>query len=519
MNSLLLFNLKKTNVLSSFGKVAVLVGCGWLTLNLVVDLRAQTYNAADDFSLARNPNGVWSYGTLSSVPGGTFTPFTRGIANYPYYVTSTWDNNGTSPNYAAVVQTSAPLYAYFPNLLTLTSESLNSDARWTAPTTGVYNIAGYFYFGRETLIASVIEDFGTTLFTTGNPYESNSIQVFNFHNVKLSAGAVLDFTAGGESGSGAADLAVAITLVNPTPNTVVATIPVGLNPEGLVVTPDNEFVLVANSSDGISNVVSVLNAQTGQLAGTSLYGGVPGRGLAITPNGKSLYISNFNSGTVSMIATSDIAFTKAISGAAIVGALGIATTPDGKQVYVANNERNWVSVITTSTNQVSPTVITVGNSPSYVAFTPNGTKALVTNSQDNTVSVINVASQTVAATIPVGASPQGIVIAPDGREAYVNNGTSISVIDIATQKVSSINLGGKTGYQSALTPDGKSLYVPVVPTSGPGTLAVISTATGAVTGNPIPIGQQPYAVAIARDGKYAYVTNYADGTVSMISIP
>ncbi len=45
---------------------------------------------------------------------------------------------------------------------------------------------------------------------------------------------------------------------------------------------------------------------------------------------------------------------------------------------------------------------------------------------------------------------------------------------------------------------------------------MITTATGAVSA-PITVGKGPDAVAITPDGKHAYVTNYVDGTVSVIT--
>jgi YVTN family beta-propeller protein len=520
----------KRNPLLLFSKLGVLAGCCWLNLNLTADLRAQTYNAESDFSLAGNPNGVWSYGTLSYVYGGTFTPFTRSITNLDFTGENRWDNNGTSPNSAFVAQNASGNNVNFfaLNELHLDGEDLISDVRWTAPATGTYNIAGYFQAaqGNESVVVSIIQDYGTVLFTTGDFSVSNyPLQVFNFANVKLAAGAVLDFAeAAGQSSGDGTGLALAITKVETKPNTVFATVPVGMNPEGLAVTAGSTFVFVAGYGGGNGNTVSILNAQTGPLAATAL--NAAGNGptqLALTPNGQFLYISNHNTNdnnlyTVSVVATGNIAFPTAISGPGLNGPLGIAVTPDGTQVYVANNLSNTVSVIQTSNNQLSPTPITVGNQPSYVAFTPNGTLAYVSNSKDNTVSVINVASQTVGETISVGTLPEGIVITPDGTKAYVNNGTAISVIDIATNQVSSISVGGNTGPQSALTPDGKSLYVPIDAASGPGTVIIINTATGAVMGSPITVGQQPFAITISPDGENAYVTNYADSTVSMIQI-
>ena len=47
-------------------------------------------------------------------------------------------------------------------------------------------------------------------------------------------------------------------------------------------------------------------------------------------------------------------------------------------------------------------------------------------------------------------------------------------------------------------------------------MSVITTATGAVSA-PITVGKRPDGVAITPDGKRAYVTNFGDGTVSVIT--
>ena len=71
----------------------------------------------------------------------------------------------------------------------------------------------------------------------------------------------------------------------------------------------------------------------------------------------------------------------------------VAVTPDGKKVYVANNIDQSVSVIDTATNNVVATV-TVGIRPTTVTIIPDGTQANVTNA-DGTVSVINTATDTI----------------------------------------------------------------------------------------------------------------------------
>src|SRR5262245_26898215 len=64
--------------------------------------------------------------------------------------------------------------------------------------------------------------------------------------------------------------------------------------------------------------------------------------------------------------------------------------------------------------------------------------AYITNQISNTVSVIDTATDTVIATIPVGPSPFGVAVSPDGSKVYVANTSSntVSVIDTATNAVS-----------------------------------------------------------------------------------
>ncbi|MBO0759270.1 MAG: hypothetical protein J2P54_25805 [Bradyrhizobiaceae bacterium] len=60
--------------------------------------------------------------------------------------------------------------------------------------------------------------------------------------------------------------------------------------------------------------------------------------------------------------------------------------------------------------------------------------AYVANDFSNTVSVVDTATNTVAATIPVGRGPVGVTVSPDGSKAYVTNhfSNTLSVIDTAT---------------------------------------------------------------------------------------
>jgi YVTN family beta-propeller protein len=101
---------------------------------------------------------------------------------------------------------------------------------------------------------------------------------------------------------------------------------------------------------------------------------------------------------------------------------GLAVTPDGKFVYVTNTDVNSVDVISTASN-VGIGNIQVGLAPSGVAITPDGRLAYVSNFNSNSVSVIQASENRpprLIATVPVGARPMGLErFPPDmGHYAY-----------------------------------------------------------------------------------------------------
>ena len=68
------------------------------------------------------------------------------------------------------------------------------------------------------------------------------------------------------------------------------------------------------------------------------------------------------------------------------GPIGVAVSPDGSSVWVTNCNGTTVSRINTTTNAV--TSITVGNNPQGVAVSPDGSSVWVSNGGDGTVSRI-----------------------------------------------------------------------------------------------------------------------------------
>src|SRR5713226_1135971 len=78
-----------------------------------------------------------------------------------------------------------------------------------------------------------------------------------------------------------------VSVIDTTTNTVVATIPVGLFPSGVAITPDGTRAYVTN----IFNSISVIDTATNIVVVTIPSGQFP-TGVAITPDGTRAYVVN-----------------------------------------------------------------------------------------------------------------------------------------------------------------------------------------------------------------------------------
>jgi YVTN family beta-propeller protein len=198
------------------------------------------------------------------------------------------------------------------------------------------------------------------------------------------------------------------------------------------------------------------------------------------------------------------------------GRTGIASQCPAVLAYVANRQDNDVSVIDTTNNTLLARV-PVGTSPQGVTVKPDGTRVYVTNYSSNDVSVIDTTNNTVVATIPVGnqfgSQPYFVAAKPDGTRVYVTYGGNVAVIDTSTNTVvDTVEIGGAlTGV--AVKPDGNFLYVAKYV---PGEVWVIDTSTNTVIATVEYVGTGAYGVAVTPDGNFVYVANQVTANVSVI---
>ena len=191
------------------------------------------------------------------------------------------------------------------------------------------------------------------------------------------------------------------------PGTVRATVPTGREPEGVTVSPDGKTVWITGETD---HDLTVLDAETGMKA-TTVKVGLRPRSVGFLPDATRSYSTNESDGTVSII---DVASRKVIGSIRLPGEakpMGIAVTRDGKTIYVSTGRAGQVVAIDAATDSVRGAV-TVGRRPWGIALTPDGAKLYTANGPSNDVSVVDTKTLTVIRTIPSGGVPWGVAIGP-----------------------------------------------------------------------------------------------------------
>jgi PQQ-dependent catabolism-associated beta-propeller protein len=197
-------------------------------------------------------------------------------------------------------------------------------------------------------------------------------------------------------------------------NKIVAEIPVGVEPEGMGVSPDGQVLV--NTSE-TTNMVHFIDTKTYEVFDNVLVDSRP-RFAEFSADGSRLWVTSEVGGTVNVI---DPASRKIITRitfqipgvkAEAIQPVGVRVTRDGKRAFVALGPANRVAVIDGQTFAVEKYLL-VGQRVWQLAFTPDEKQLFTTNGVSNDVSVIDVDRLKVIKSIAVGRYPWGVAIAPN----------------------------------------------------------------------------------------------------------
>lgn len=288
-----------------------------------------------------------------------------------------------------------------------------------------------------------------------------------------------------------------VTILIPQFNRVVTEIPVGLDPRSVAITPDGTRALVANHGDGTLSVISLTSrtvlatipvgvlpygvvSNNDSIAYVSLQGSdeiaivdltgervlrtiaVPDSPAGLSLWGDFLYVTHFWSGTLSLIylpqerviqtvATgSDTALFQNIE---LDITRGIAYLPQTR-LNAQNQTLTYDTIAFPVVNTLNLRDLTLirerrlaidtidrpMNMPFAVALDRFAQRLYVANAGSDSVSAIDLSSGTIRANIPVGANPRGILLNGDNTLLYVHNALdgTITTVNTSTLAVTDV---------------------------------------------------------------------------------
>lgn len=308
--------------------------------------------------------------------------------------------------------------------------------------------------------------------------------------------------------------------------------------------------------------------------------------MALSPDGKRLYVTNGLDNSVSVLDLERKALDRTINKGNTVtgydrcpppenvcggqGAAGIAISSDERYAYVTALQKDALSVIDLTNNQILRT-IKLGRAPRDVRLSANGDIGYVINAADDSVSFVDLVKGVAigdALRMPgygtgfySSSNPLLLLLSNDNNRLYVktNETSNIVVFDTEQRKeINSIELPGH--LMTAVEPQqGQPLWLssnnaivrvdpnsletqqkvhrgysickremyPVASTmnangslfafasSDKKQVYVVKVATGRTIGI-YPTGQNPRRLAFSRDGKYIYVLNADDQSISIL---
>ena len=278
-----------------------------------------------------------------------------------------------------------------------------------------------------------------------------------------------------------------VSVIDADTNAVIATIPVGDRPTGVVLLGDRVYV-----TNELSGTVSVIAIASNTVVATVPVGVRPA-GMDPAAYYGELWVANEGSHNVSVIdvRTNTVVDTVPVG----VAPHGISFSAHGEQVYVTS-QSDTVTVIDEYDHDVAATV-PVGHTPTDIeAPALFDHKVYVTNQSSNTVSVIDRSSHTVVKTISVGTDPTGMAVGPSGSRLFVANkgSNTISVIDMSTDTVVDTWPAVHPHELAFSALSGDHLYATGM---GPGgVVTVLDAGSGALVAT-VPVGDFPEGIAVA----------------------
>lgn len=194
--------------------------------------------------------------------------------------------------------------------------------------------------------------------------------------------------------------------------------------------PYGATLVVANKTD---STVSLVALPSGAVVAT-VPTGVGPHEVAVSPDGKLVAVSDYGKkgpgSTVTILDLEAAKVARTISLGEHRRPHGLAWLPSGRLLVTAEGSGSLL-VLDPREGKILATIPTRQEVSHMVAVTPDGRRAFVANIGSGSVTVVDLAERQVLRVLPTGAGAEAIAVSPDGKEVWVGNraADSLTVLD------------------------------------------------------------------------------------------
>ena len=152
--------------------------------------------------------------------------------------------------------------------------------------------------------------------------------------------------------------------------------------------------------------------------------------VELSKDGKEIYTANISSGSISIF-TNPPAWTQTVV-AVGKGPEGFDVSVDGLELWTANSQDGTVSIIDLKYKQLKETFDVGTKRSNRLKLTLDHKLALISDLAANELVVLDVASRKVIKRIAIGKAPEGILLDPSGKRAFiaVSGDNHIAILDL-----------------------------------------------------------------------------------------
>lgn len=284
---------------------------------------------------------------------------------------------------------------------------------------------------------------------------------------------------------------------------VTDTIPVGINPLGIALTPEGTTAYVPNGGSG---TVSVIDLTTRTLSTTIPTGGLP-FGIAMSPDGSQVIVADFLNGTYDVIRTSDNTIVTTVPRISLCpNPRSLTYHPSGSPIYVGCGDFLRVASIDASTYATS--ILRLGsNDVDDVAVSQDASELV--NAGGGYVIFMNVGWSP-----GVAGNPAAVTVSTDGDTAYsANDDGTVTSLHYPTTTSHTWSVGLQLS-DIVISEEFDRLYVTDIAADR----LIVQRLSNRETVASIQVGSAPIAVAVNRAGTHAFVVNNSGNTLSVIDL-